>query len=468
MGVNWAQIIRYHPEYLRNYEVLYKKNFFFLFVLLRFLKFSFFIVQTTIKSLFNLDNYRNKINNKDNLDIIIISHFINKKHMRDEDDFYFGSLPKKLLKEDLKTNIFLINHTKISSQIIENSWINSDVNRYVSSRCLNFRDEVRIILNGFKILLNLFFKSNINKDIVNRVRFLTSVEAISPASLDAERIARQLESYVKKTKPKVIIFTFEGHAWERLVIQKVKNLNIRVLCIAYVHTLAFPNQHASITNFQNQFMPDFILVTGNETKKIFEKNLLSSIPIKVLGSLKKMSVCKKPDKKEKVKILILPEAFSSETNLLLNLGLKLAKQHKNVYVRIRRHPNMLDLADQYKKLLQSKKINNIKVSTYTLSKDIDWSSHALYRGSTSIIQAVSSGVLPIYYRLKNELTIDPLFNKEDRSYYVSSIADISLMLDNWKKMSSKQEIKRKREFIQFCKNLVQPLNINVLKKVIEN
>ena len=76
--------------------------------------------------------------------------------------------------------------------------------------------------------------------------------------------------------------------------------------------------------------------------------------------------------------------------------------------------------------------------------------------------------MPIYYNLKNELAIDPLFRKQDRSYYVSSVTDVILILENWMKMSSEQESKRKREFVRFCENLLEPLNIKVLKKVIQN
>ena len=32
MGVNWAHVIRYHPEYLKHYLVLYKKKIFFLYI----------------------------------------------------------------------------------------------------------------------------------------------------------------------------------------------------------------------------------------------------------------------------------------------------------------------------------------------------------------------------------------------------------------------------------------------------
>ncbi len=466
MGVNWAQIIRYHPEYFKDYELVFKKNFFLLFVSLKFLKFICLIILKLIKSIFKTQDYKYK--KKDLLDVVIISHFINKNHLSLDSDFYFGELPKKLSEDNIKINIVLNNHTNISPQIIEKKWLNSKVERNVFFHCLNFRDELGVIINGFKIFFNTLLKTNTSGYIIDRVRYLISVEAISPASLNAERLARQLEIFVKKTKPRVIIFTFEGHAWERLVIKKVKNLNIGVLCVGYVHTMAFPNQYASITSYQNEFMPDCIMVAGNETKNIFEKNLSNSIPIRVLGSHKKINTIQKFDKKKNIRILILPEGFKSETNLLFNFGLRLANQSRNMYIRIRLHPSMINMIDYYTNLIKEKKINNIKISTFTIGNDIRWSSHALYRGSTSIIEAVSAGVMPIYYNLKNELAIDPLFRKQDRSYYVSSVTDVILILENWMKMSSEQESKRKREFVRFCENLLEPLNIKVLKKVIQN
>ena len=127
---------------------------------------------------------------------------------------------------------------------------------------------------------------------------------------------------------------------------------------------------------------------------------------------------------------------------------------------------MLEAKKKYIKLIQKHKLKNVKISEFDLRDDISWSTHALYRGSTSIIEAVLSDVIPIYCGLKNELTIDPLFCKTDSDHQIFSVEDIILMLDNWKKMSSEDKVNYKKSYVEFCTGLYGPLNINILKDLI--
>ena len=199
-----------------------------------------------------------------------------------------------------------------------------------------------------------------------------------------------------------------------------------------------------------------------------KKKIFNSIPVEVLGSHKVIQ--KKVNKVNKVdaNILILPEGFVSETNLLINFGIKLARNIKNVKVRIRFHPNMAGYKAKFIKILNKENLLNIKISNFSLNQDFIWSSHALYRGSTSIIEDLSRGVLPIYYRRKNEPTIDPLSMKKDRKYYVEIVVDVVKLFKRWNKNSCEKNIKYKEDYIAFSKELLEPLRIKTLEHFYNN
>jgi hypothetical protein len=210
-------------------------------------------------------------------------------------------------------------------------------------------------------------------------------------------------------------------------------------------------------------MPDNIFVSGEMTKAIFDKKLFNTIPVEVLGSDK--IIQKKIKRKNEVEtnILILPEGFVSETNLLFNFGIDLARNIENLKIRIRLHPNMEGSKAKFMKLINKEGLLNIKVSNISLNEDFLWSSHALYRGSTSIIEALSNGILPIYYSRKNEPIIDPLFMKKDKKYYVENVKHVVELFMRWKKISDEEKINYKEDNIIFSKEILEPLKTKVLE-----
>ena len=467
MSVNWAQILRYHPYLFLGYLVLHKKKIsFFLEAYYKFFKYICLILKQLLLSFFVLKKKCNKKLLES--EILIISHFLNKNNLGSKEDFHFRDLPNILAKDNYSVNIFLHNHTSFPPDSIEQSWNNSQIPRYVCSNRLNFTEELKIVLRGINILYYFLFVFK-NKDrFINRVRIMSAIEAISPASLGAERFSRQLEKFVNRTNPKFIIFTFEGHSWERLVINKIKNLKKKIMCIGFVHTITFPNQHAALTKYPQQFMPDHILVPGKEAKETFQKKLLNSVPIQVVGSPKKLKITLNFKKKDNLRVLILPEGFITETNLLINFGLALATKCPEIKFRIRIHPEILNRENRYVKIIKKKKLSNIKISKNTLNNDALWGSHAIYRGSTSILEAMTLAVIPIYYSRKNELSIDPLFLMKNQKHCVKTIEDTIVKFNLWKKMTSEQKLSYKIQYVNFCNSLVQPLNTKILKKVIKS
>ena len=99
------------------------------------------------------------------------------------------------------------------------------------------------------------------------------------------RISDQVKDIVTKTDPSLLIFTFEGHAWERVAMSIVRKINKNIKCIGYQHAALFRKQYAINRRLSNKYNPDHILTCGEVTRKRLSNNpFLKNITVSTLGS----------------------------------------------------------------------------------------------------------------------------------------------------------------------------------------
>ena len=98
---------------------------------------------------------------------------------------------------------------------------------------------------------------------------------------------------------------------------------------------------------------------------------------------------------------------------------------------------------------------NILISKNSLSEDLVSAKALLYRGSTVAITAGANGVIPIYIKQKNEMSIDPIFNAERGKFEISDANEFK------KVFVSKAD---NNFIIRYCKDYYEPINY----KKIEN
>ncbi len=94
----------------------------------------------------------------------------------------------------------------------------------------------------------------------------------------------------------------------------------------------------------------------------------------------------------------------------------------------------------------------------SLLDDISRSNVILYRG----IQAVVFGLKPIYLRVDNELTMDPLYEITEGREIVTNIEEFE------RSLSKNIDRNIKEELVNYCKEIYTPLDIGVLENVLNN
>ena len=88
------------------------------------------------------------------------------------------------------------------------------------------------------------------------------------------RLSYQIKSLVKILKPKLILITFEGHAWERVLIKTIKGMRLNIKLGAYQFTSTTKYQHSIFRKLKKEYNPDLVLTSGEITKKNLSKNLI--------------------------------------------------------------------------------------------------------------------------------------------------------------------------------------------------
>ena len=180
-----------------------------------------------------------------------------------------------LKREKIKTISVYRNHTLIRSKIVRKFF---GKNNILLAKRLNYLNEIVIISTFIKELLIFIFSNKylIIKKHLNLRDFLSIISNL--------RLIYQLDELLKFYKPKFVLFTYEGHAWERLLISLCKNYKNRTKSIAFQFSLIKKNQIGFFNKLKKDYNPDYIATSGKIPEKNIKKKINFSKIIKVGSS----------------------------------------------------------------------------------------------------------------------------------------------------------------------------------------
>ena len=314
----------------------------------------------------------------------------------------------------------------------------------------------RLAISIYRFTKTIKIKDSITSSILSSIKkpeqFFKSMSVL--------RVGFFVEKIVKASNAKYIINTYEGHASERIIFSRARKVNSKILCFAYQNSILNKYHHSLTRNIHKKYNPDHIFCCGNITKKILSRSSsLNGIGISVLGSPKAgviNVVSRKIDITKSLTFLFLPEAFKTEYSIFFNFILNCAVAFPNYKFIWRSHPALdLKRLELFKeKILPS----NIIISTSTFNNDLKTSDIAIYRGTTAIIQAVISNLIPIYLRTKDEIGIDIMHNLDINR--VGSTSELHSNIQNSNFLIDKENN------LKFCEDYFRPLNYKLFVNII--
>jgi hypothetical protein len=386
------------------------------------------------------------------VDFLFVSHYTGHKKSQEYADSYFGEIIDQLQQSGKRCIVAYINHEKNHNTSIP---CKKGLLSVLLTNESNFQKLIEIY-NDLLISFFLIRKSRCGRDIPYSVR----ISMFSPGAVRNLIIANQIEDIVSQVSPKCIVATYEGHAWERLAFSSSRKANSKVRCVSYQHAPIFKYHHAIRRNIGGKYDPDILLTSGLISKRQFELSPeLKVSNISVLGSNRYIAQknMRTPDEGS---YLVVPEGAIEECDILFGFALDCAKGNSDISF-IFRFPPMVDMSILIKHNKNFLNIpDNITISKVDLLDDILKSSSILYRGSSVVIQGVVFGLRPIYLRVANELTIDPLYEVKDGREIICNIAGFEgLLLKKIDKSASKY-------LVDYCKKMYTPLDVSVLESVL--
>lgn len=329
---------------------------------------------------------------KANADIVIVSHLTSLSHLTRENDFYFGDLAKQLEDAGYKTHTVLINHCRAKAKEI------TKPNRKevtILPAFLSPWREIKLLIQ----LLKAAFSIPLIGSSKDELMFISKARLaqFNSRAIGDYRIGKMIISLIVALKPRIILHTFEGHGWERLMAaeaHQMKGHSIPPHIIGYQHAVIFPGSKSLSFSHGNGADPDHVFTSG----KITHDHLLreSAFPsMSILGSVKAVSV-PKPEFRANGACLIAPEGTLSEVIIMSKLAIAAAHLVPEQIFILRLHPvlNQKIVERELKKLGGFP--NNFKLSKQTLYGDFTQSSFLCYRGSAVAFEGILHGLRPIY------------------------------------------------------------------------
>ena len=463
VAINFLHVIRGSTTTLQRYAYLFNNELW----VSRIIRYHYLFMKNIMSILYNFMRsifYRTQRFNDTphNVDFLFISHFTGvQKGSIYYQDSYFGDMVNQLCQNGKSSVVAYINHTKNKDVIFQKK---SGVLSILLSNITSFSNLIKIYQGVFTTHKSLRKGNNsLRSKVVKQAR----ISVLSTSTVRNLIIADQVGSIIERYSPNCIITTYEGHAWERLMFAVARSINPDIKCISYQHVPLFKFQHAIRRNLGRQYNPDVILTSGRvsatQLKSIDE---LHKVQISVIGSgrniISESNSLSHPRGFDVVSCLVVPEGTIDECNVLFEFSLRCAKNNRDINF-IFRLPPMININLLIKRNKKFRNLpDNITISEVSLLKDILRSNVILYRGSSVVIQGVVFGLKPIYLRVNNELTMDPLYEITDGREIVSSIEEFEHSL------SKNIDTNIKEKLVSYCKDMYTPLDIGVLENVLKN
>lgn len=388
--------------------------------------------------------------------MLFVSHLTSADQWsQSSSDTYFGSLPWQLQAKGHSVKIALIDHTTGPlGKLCAQAPVATAISRTLLPRRMERADEAAINRKLAKVAAELRAGSDYLE-----LRRLAAWQAEQGASRQSLRIGIAISRLVSRHRPKALILTYEGHAWERMAMHLSRRAIPGLRCIAVHHAILAPMQHAMTTRYGGTFDPDAILAAGRAALEwLSHAPGLKGLPVDLLGSPRastNMTVPESP--KDGTTCLFLPEGMVSESTHLALAAYDLATARPDLICTIRLHPliSREALASIEPRFLEAP--GNVVWSppSRALTEDGIRATWAIYRGSSAVLSAMTSGAVPVYLGDEPpELRIDPLRGAENIVQVVPQTKDLATSLDA--RTISSDRLRRGRAYAQNYYTLLDP------------
>ena len=448
--------VRNHPNFLIDLKSLYQRK-----INLKLIAvISLFCAKRLVSISYSFKLFFSHKKLSKHYDYMIFSHLIDENIYCYSNDFYYGNLLTRLSNDyNKKICIVFFNQTKLNSiKILKKVPLSENIDFVVLNRRTNLILDFMNIIKSIKILISFIkLRKIFNYDFIFLKFIFYSLfkeESFNNLRID-NQIKKLSQIYVKN-----FILTYEGHSYERTIINSIYKYSNKSQILAYQHSGSFSSQHSIYRSYGKFFDPNIFLFSGKVGQQLFLKNnnfVKKSFRYCLLGS-NRHTLNKNIKKLDPHTIVIMPDGTNSEINLLFNLTLMLSKKNKNKIFIFKLHPNSIISYNKFKNYINKNLLINIDpIKSFFQNYSPKF---IVFRGSTAVIQAISQNIIPLYYDvdLNADDNLNPLYMIWSKKFTFHN-------LESFNHIISDKNIKINKNLIKYTNEYFVKYNLSNLIKI---
>ena len=425
------RISKITPEQIKKYFFI-RNNFPRVFYIVGFLVIIpikllilFFVI---LLSMINTDQYKTyntKIRASNNL---FLSHGVYSNLEKFATDRFFDLMPNLVAESSPNTTILYTFQQKFGYRKINKllNMKNPNFQHVLIPKFLRVFENLTFMKLAMKYSLVCFitgFRTYFRDETESTILFSASLTFLNRDSYSNYLIISRVKDFFNKGATQRIFLTMEGHSYEQLIIEKLSELDQKMIFILRQHSPITPN-HVGLKRFLETKTKNLIvLTTGAYYKKYFE-SISNNPKYLILGSNKEIVVSDNSNLTKNLVILYVPEASKFTTLDFIYLIKSLVLFSPDYLHVLRLHPDLRKSVKIQLLLKQIGKYKNFKLSTEDLVEDLNNAGTIVYRSSAVAIQALSSGSLPIFYGTTNDDNSNVLWGLKNVFYTARGAEDV--------------------------------------------
>ena len=247
VALSWLHVLSEHPNNLSRYKWALSHPGKFVRVT-RYLWNSMGIAENLIRSLWSPVAYPTVDSESfpEQIDVLFISHLVSAQTGSADPDFYYGRLPEQLASRGLSSLVALKNHVPHNEKILRDRLTRGGAtSRILLPRSSTFGREIHMYCHAGAVASALRQDALEGQSALQRSVALEAVRnAKTRATIASLRLHAAVKQLCERFRPRALIVTWEGHAWERLAFHAARMVDPSVRCIGYQHTVLLPRAHA--------------------------------------------------------------------------------------------------------------------------------------------------------------------------------------------------------------------------------
>ena len=406
------------------------------------------------------------------VDIVLVAGLVNSDHLDQDVDFYFGALQQAFADRGVTSLLLLRNQTGEPTRHLTGRALRPPPTaRALLPDSLRLPGEMRLLQRAVRARAKLARQEGFlgQEGLVPAVVNHGLADALSPSTIANLRLEAQLQDSCGRLQPSLVIVMFEGHVWERCVLRGARLGYPDIRCAGYQHTVVREYSHGVRRRVGMDADPEIILCMGDVTRRMLEETSdLRSCEFLTIGTHRRGLLGRQPSEPRRKKMcLVLAEGEQIEAVELFGFALEAARHLPDHGFIFRTHP-ILPFHNVKKRVLGARSLpTNVEISRdRSLAEDIERAGWTLYRGSSTVINAILGGLKPFYPIREGELSIDPLYTLDHWREYVSDVGELVRALGRDEGREQGERTTQWQVSGEYCRSYAMPLQFDAIDQLV--